>query len=98
MPGIGWEVCRLYVIACVARLMGSVRAWRGLRFNERYAAKLEKKKARAEEKAKAKAAEQQKAIKPVVKSNPFSVSDRSAFYFARIGHRTSECLCQVLAS
>lgn len=46
----------------------SIRAWRGLRFNDKYAAKLEKKLAIKKEREKAKAAEQ---AKP--KTNPFAV-------------------------
>ena len=51
-----------------ANVACSVRAWRGLRFNEKYAVKLAQKKARQAEKAKA-AAEKPSAPK----SNPFSV-------------------------
>ena len=47
----------------------SVRAYRGLRFNEKYAAKLEKKKARQVKQAKP-----VEEVKPqAAKSNPFSV-------------------------
>ncbi len=55
---------------------GSVRAWRGLRFNERYAAKLEKQKEKQRQKdlAKAKAAEEAKWT-TAPKANPFSVSE-----------------------
>lgn len=53
---------------------GSVRAWRGLRFNEKYAAKLEKRLA----KEKAGAAEAQANVaKKAVPSNPFSMSNSS---------------------
>ncbi len=54
----------------------SVRAWRGLRFNERYAAKLEKQKEKQRQKelAKAKAAEEAKRT-TAPKANPFSVSE-----------------------
>ncbi|KAK1222841.1 hypothetical protein PQX77_014263 [Marasmius sp. AFHP31] len=55
---------------------GSVRAWRGLRYNEEYAKKLEKKLAKKREReAKAKAvAEAQKAKAPSAPSNPFSMA------------------------
>ena len=50
----------------------SVRAWRGLRYNEKYAAKLKKKLEQKQErqKAKAKAAEAEK----LPRINPFLVS------------------------
>lgn len=53
----------------------SVRAWRGLRFNEKYAARLEKQKAKEREKklVKAKAAEEEAKLRNTVKTNPFSV-------------------------
>ena len=53
----------------------SVRAWRGLRFNEKYAAKLKASKAREEAKAaaKAKAAEAEETRKNAAKVNPFKV-------------------------
>lgn len=56
-------------------ILPSVRAWRGLRFNEKYAARLEKQKAKEREKqlAKAKAAEEEAKRKSTVKTNPFSV-------------------------
>lgn len=68
----------LYVWGCAQpecqRKEGSVRAWRGLRFNEKYAAKLEKKKARQLEieRAKKAAAEAEKLKKEAAKVNPFS--------------------------
>ncbi|KAJ3563791.1 hypothetical protein NP233_g8705 [Leucocoprinus birnbaumii] len=70
----------LYVWACsraaCQKKDGSIRAWRGLRFNEKYAAKLEKKRER--EKAKAAAAAAQQAQKSAPKSNPFSISSSSS--------------------
>ena len=55
--------------------LGSVRAFRGLRYNSVYAAKLEKKKARQEEKetARLKAKEEEEKKKAAAKVNPFSV-------------------------
>lgn len=54
----------------------SVRAWRGLRHNEKYAAKLEKKlaKKRAAAKARADALAQAEEKRTAAKVNPFSVS------------------------
>ena len=65
----------LYVWGCARKecqgKAGSVRAWRGLRYNEPYAAKLEQKKQhRAQELAKKQAAEE--AAKQKAQSNPFS--------------------------
>ncbi|KAJ8522708.1 hypothetical protein ONZ45_g710 [Pleurotus djamor] len=68
----------LYVWACARAKCqskdGSVRAWRGLRFNERYAAKLKQKLARAQERERQKslakaAAEERRAPK----ANPFAL-------------------------
>ncbi|GJE91106.1 Programmed cell death protein 2 C-terminal domain-containing protein [Phanerochaete sordida] len=63
----------LYVWACSRGvcqcLVGSVRAYRGLRFNEKYAVKLEKKKARQVKQAKPVEEEKLQAQK----SNPFSL-------------------------
>ncbi|EIN06067.1 hypothetical protein PUNSTDRAFT_73370 [Punctularia strigosozonata HHB-11173 SS5] len=74
----------IYVWGCAnpgcQRKEGSVRAWRGLRFNAPYAAKLEKKLARRRERERRKeeeraAAEAKKAqAKASAKANPFSVS------------------------
>jgi pre-rRNA-processing protein TSR4 len=56
------------------KLSNSVRAWRCVRFNKKYAEKLERKAARKKE-------QEQKIEKPAQqsgpKSNPFSVSARS---------------------
>lgn len=60
----------------------SVRAWRGLRFNQKYAAKLEKKRAirqQLEERAKQAEAEK-KAKESASKSNPFNVSTYFRIY------------------
>ena len=57
----------------------SIRAWRGLRFNAKYAAKLEQKLARKREREKAKAdalAAEAAQKQAAVKSNPFSVRER----------------------
>ena len=56
-------------------LDSSVRAWRGLRYNEKYAKKLEEKKTKLEEKkaAKAKAREEEQQRKAAAKVNPFKV-------------------------
>ncbi|KAF5362146.1 hypothetical protein D9756_002543 [Leucocoprinus leucothites] len=74
----------LYVWGCsrgaCQKKDGSIRAWRGLRFNEKYATKLEKKltkkrereRAKAEAEAATAAAEQAKKATPKV--NPFSIS------------------------
>ncbi|TFK39378.1 programmed cell death protein 2 [Crucibulum laeve] len=59
---------------------GSVRAWRGLRYNEKYAVKLKQKLARKREKEKAKAdalAADAEKKKNAMKSNPFSMSAAS---------------------
>lgn len=56
----------------------SVRAWRGLRYNEKYAAKISKKLARKRELDLAKAAafeEEAKRKKLAAQSNPFAVCD-----------------------
>ncbi|ESK97714.1 hypothetical protein Moror_17421 [Moniliophthora roreri MCA 2997] len=59
---------------------GSVRAWRGLRYNEEYAKKLEKKLARKREReeAKRKAEEAEKAKAAAKSSNPFSMKGSTA--------------------
>jgi pre-rRNA-processing protein TSR4 len=56
-------------------MLDSVRAWRGLRFNEKYAARLEKKltRKRAKAKANAEAAATAEDNKRALRSNPFSV-------------------------
>ena len=61
----------------------SVRAWRGLRYNEKYAKKLEEKKAKLKEKeaAKAKAREEEQQRKAAVKVNPF-----------KVGHNLLQCV------
>jgi pre-rRNA-processing protein TSR4 len=70
----------LYVWGCAnpgcQRQDGSVRAWRGLRHNEKYAAKLEAKLARKreQEEAKMRATQQRQASK----TNPFAVNASSA--------------------
>jgi hypothetical protein len=74
MPEKGREVSRWFVDRgrhCVSRRLvsDSVRAWRGLRFNENYATKLEKKLA----KKRAQAAAKSEKNRGVTKSNPFSV-------------------------
>ena len=58
------------------RRLRSVRAWRGLRHNEKYAAKLEIKlaKKRERERAKAEALAKEAEKKAAAKVNPFSVS------------------------
>ena len=60
-----------------------MRAWRGLRYNERYAAKLKLKEERraAREAAKAQAAREAAERKEKAKANPFKVrlSARSSF-------------------
>ncbi|KAJ3555516.1 hypothetical protein NM688_g2531 [Phlebia brevispora] len=74
----------LYVWGCARavcqRLDGSVRAWRGLRYNERYAVKLNKKQERelAKAAAKAKAAEQELQQKASAKANPFKLNAAGA--------------------
>ncbi|KAI0691233.1 programmed cell death protein 2 [Cytidiella melzeri] len=70
----------LYVWGCARgvcqKLEGSVRAWRGLRFNEQYAVKLQKQKEqqRQKELAKAKAVEEEAKRKSAAKTNPFSMN------------------------
>lgn len=53
-----------------------MRVWRGLRFNERYAAKLKLKKERQQlkEAVKIKAAQEEAKRKAAAKTNPFKVS------------------------
>ncbi|KAF9443666.1 hypothetical protein P691DRAFT_808479 [Macrolepiota fuliginosa MF-IS2] len=74
----------LYVWGCLRgscqKKDGSIRAWRGLRFNEKYAAKLENKlmKKRERERAKAEAAATEEAKKAVPKTNPFAISASTA--------------------
>lgn len=57
-------------------LKASVRAWRGLKYNAHYAAKMEKKKAREVEKAQKLTAEKAKLEREKQQRsiNPFSVS------------------------
>ncbi|KXN89390.1 putative 20S rRNA accumulation protein 4 [Leucoagaricus sp. SymC.cos] len=70
----------LYVWGCARgacqKKDGSIRTWRGLRFNEKYAAKLEKKlaKKRERERARVEAAAAEQAKKAAPKVNPFSIS------------------------
>ncbi|GLB43427.1 putative programmed cell death protein 2, C-terminal domain [Lyophyllum shimeji] len=66
---------------------GSVRAWRGLRRNDKYAAKLEKKlaKKRAAEEAKARALAEAEQKKNAPKKNPFSMNGASAPHMFGIG-------------
>ncbi|KAI0343142.1 hypothetical protein BDW22DRAFT_1407066 [Trametopsis cervina] len=70
----------LYVWGCsrgvCQRLEGSVRAWRGLRFNEKYAAKLENKKAKQREKelAQTRVAGQKSERIALPNLNPFSMN------------------------
>ncbi|KAI0091792.1 programmed cell death protein 2 [Irpex rosettiformis] len=69
----------LYVWGCsrgvCQKLEGSVRAWRGLKFNEKYAAKLQnrKEKQRQKELARVKADEEEAKRKSSMKTNPFSM-------------------------
>ncbi|KAJ3720891.1 programmed cell death protein 2 [Lentinula raphanica] len=69
----------LYVWGCAnpgcQRKDGSVRAWRGLRFNEKYAAKLEAKLAR--KRARLEAERQAQLAKQPSKTNPFSLKTPS---------------------
>ncbi|KAL5531588.1 hypothetical protein ACEPAG_4465 [Sanghuangporus baumii] len=70
----------LYVFGCsrgeCQHKPGSVRAFRGLRYNATYAAKLEKKRAheREKESARLRAKEEEEKKKSVVKVNPFSMN------------------------
>ncbi|TFK91739.1 hypothetical protein K466DRAFT_582559 [Polyporus arcularius HHB13444] len=74
----------LFVWACAnsscQRKEGSVRAWRELRYNKKYAEKLEKQEARRKEKEalKAKAAADATAKNAQPKSNPFALAGNSA--------------------
>lgn len=78
LPEKSWEVCPQLCLGhpsiLITVLLPSVRAWRGLRFNDQYAVKLEKKlvKKQAQAQAKADAAEAERS-KNASKSNPFSV-------------------------
>ncbi|KAF9460501.1 programmed cell death protein 2 [Collybia nuda] len=69
----------LYIFGCARApcqgKQGSVRAWRGLRHNEKYAAKLEKKRAAAKAKTDALARAEEK--KNLVNINPFSMKTPS---------------------
>ncbi|KLO13284.1 hypothetical protein SCHPADRAFT_904351 [Schizopora paradoxa] len=73
----------LYVFGCsrggCQKKVGSVRAYRGLRYNKEYAAKLEQKRQKAKEKeaAKAKAAGLEAQAKEKAKINPFSMGNTS---------------------
>jgi len=85
MPEVGRQVrIRPFVLIAFvdSKVFGhdSVRAWRGLRYNERYAAKLEKKKAkrRAEELAEAKMVEEEAERRRAAKTNPFSINAPSS--------------------
>jgi pre-rRNA-processing protein TSR4 len=66
----------LYVWGCAKKdcqsKKGSVRAWRGLRYNAPYATKLEEKRLKKEQEATRRKAEEEQAQKP--KPNPFSAS------------------------
>ena len=68
---LGWKVRDRSIDDCLKLTLpdSSVRAWRGLRFNEKYAAKLAKKKSRQAQKVKPEVQEST----PAIKSNPFSV-------------------------
>ncbi|KAF8885017.1 programmed cell death protein 2 [Infundibulicybe gibba] len=74
----------LYIWGCARggcqRKDGSIRAWRGLRYNGKYAVKLEQKLARRRDKEKAQAAAraEQERVKAAAKSNPFSMSNAAA--------------------
>ncbi|KAG8694773.1 hypothetical protein FRC08_008270 [Ceratobasidium sp. 394] len=69
----------LYVFGCAnagcQRRPGSIRAFRQLRFNEKYAAKLEKRKQLAKEKEDKEKARAAAVSGQNVKSNPFAASD-----------------------
>ncbi|KAG9100892.1 hypothetical protein FRC06_003573 [Ceratobasidium sp. 370] len=69
----------LYVFGCASagcqRRLGSVRAFRQLRFNDKYAAKLEKRKQRAKEKENKDNARAAAILGQNVKSNPFSMGN-----------------------
>lgn len=73
----------MYVFGCsrsgCQKKAGSVRAYRGLRFNKEYAEKLEQKRQREKEKeaAKAKAAELEAQAKEKAKINPFAMGNTS---------------------
>ncbi|OCB89971.1 hypothetical protein A7U60_g2826 [Sanghuangporus baumii] len=68
----------LYVFGCSRRECqhkpGSIRAFRGLRYNATYAARLEKKRAREREKEAARFKEEEEKKKSVAKVNPFSMT------------------------
>ncbi|TCD68407.1 hypothetical protein EIP91_010808 [Steccherinum ochraceum] len=69
----------LYIWGCARsgcqRKTGSIRAWRGLKLNEKYAAKLEKKQARQKqlEEARIKASAEEQARAAAAKTNPFAM-------------------------
>ncbi|KAF7430584.1 hypothetical protein PC9H_006292 [Pleurotus ostreatus] len=72
----------LYVWGCARAKCqskdGSVRAWRGLRYNEKYATKLKEKLARKEAKEKQKAKEVAAKQRSALKGNPFSLGGGGA--------------------
>ncbi|KAF8998586.1 programmed cell death protein 2 [Cyathus striatus] len=72
----------LYIWGCTRigcqRKDGSVRAWRGLRYNGKYALKLEKKLAKKQARENEKAADEAERKKNVTKANPFSMANASA--------------------
>ncbi|OCH91034.1 hypothetical protein OBBRIDRAFT_792748 [Obba rivulosa] len=74
----------LYIWGCAQRACqrkeGSVRAYRGLRYNEKYAAKLARRreKQRREEEERAHAAEEEERKKAAAKVNPFSMKTSAA--------------------
>jgi hypothetical protein len=68
-----WLVYRSLPVIYIVLMSNSVRAWRGLRFNEKYAAKLEKKSAKKRAQEKAKAEVEAVKNKIATMSNPFSV-------------------------
>ena len=70
-----WPVLRLVTdsstVTLCALVFQSVRAWRGLRYNERYASQLEKKRERERQREQETAEAERKKV--AAKANPFSV-------------------------
>lgn len=69
----GCDLCKYIGMPSADGFMVSVRAWRGLRYNDKYAAKLEKKLARKREREQAKADAETQRKKQASQPNPFAV-------------------------
>ena len=69
------DIRHAFIVISIVDSHGSIRAWRGLRHNEQYAIKLEKKKKISRHKAvEVDAAAKEEEMKIALESNPFTVS------------------------